>query len=646
MKKYLLLILVVLHIFDVNCNFTIDESKYQLNANYSLIQPFNVNLYRFWIFRNARISESKDQIILTPLQRSTSGAVWNMIPTPPTPSWKTVLQYTAYNDFMAEIADGIAFWLLQPGSLNHEPVHHKYGGPDTDFTCLMIAIDSYKSPSDHSLNRNEDEAAIIVVYNEEPRHYDWDSEGYEIMSGRCLVQNRYRISTQIISELVVEYADDELELCTTVKNLTLPSGYLIGLSASTGGHFAAYEVHSFRFYEDKNYPVPDSEPQTKLLTYLYIVSGLLIFVSLICLISVGHMLSKRLCKEESTENNKSEIQLEKIPTEMLELQRDRRNMQLDNDNESSLRHTYFKTQAYIKDYPRQFTLQEGYYELARFPISTAQSLIPPYSNAPLNTWIFRGASITPHGSIQLTEPATCDRKSVWNRIPNQAESWKLEIDKLLDRNTEQSALTVIYNKDPGIYDHVNEGADQNLGRCVVLNRYVNKTETIARLAIDYIDNKLTVYHSTGNKYLQTCVNVDIKLPLGYNFGVSAANGGIPGVYELISFKFYPNAKSVKPKIASDSNTDTWKIVYILIGVLALTFIILIVLCVILYLKNRELGEYRNDFSYYAYYQGAESGQSEPKYHKPQFKHYAVPNSVQVQSQSQATDEYDHLNFNK
>uniref|UniRef100_A0A336MP84 CSON002029 protein n=1 Tax=Culicoides sonorensis TaxID=179676 RepID=A0A336MP84_CULSO len=309
------------------------DSRFKLNSNYSLIAPFNEELYKFWLFRHAIISESEDRIILTPKQPSKWGAIWNLIPTPPNISWKAMLQYTAYNS-KKEIADGIAFWLLQPGSLNFEPAHRRYGG-NTNFTGLMIAIDSYKSPSNYSLKCNEDQATIIVVYNEHPRN--------DIKSGRCLVKNRYRNTTKIISNLVVEYADDvlkvyhtngtqALELCTTIKNLKIPSGYLIGLSASNGGYVGAYEVHSFKFYDVmeyvKNVDKNDPDSQRKLLTYLYIVSGLLIFVTLFCFISSVHFLRKRFCKKQSNDDEETEYQPEQIPTEILELERDRRNMRL------------------------------------------------------------------------------------------------------------------------------------------------------------------------------------------------------------------------------------------------------------------------------------------------------------------------------
>uniref|UniRef100_A0A336LGK4 CSON009210 protein n=1 Tax=Culicoides sonorensis TaxID=179676 RepID=A0A336LGK4_CULSO len=347
----------------------------------------------------------------------------------------------------------------------------------------------------------------------------------------------------------------------------------------------------------------------------------------------------------------------------------------------------------------------------QYPISQFQSLIPPF-NYSLDTWIFRGSSINSRGTIPLTEPSTCSRKSVWSKLPNLAESWKLELDyisynenenapnadgmalwylppsfqdnydshqltyggptgaftgllvvidpyqgvgdRLIERNKDQSVVAVIYNEFPRTYNFRNEGVDEKLGGCLVTNRYNNRTETISTLALEYADNKLRVYHSNGSRLLETCDTVDVKLPLGYNFGVSAANGGIPGVFELISFKFYPSATSEKPKLPHKIDYT-----YILTGCLTLALILLTSSCILLWKKNREIKQLKNEDSYYAYYQEGNSGQpanvpqSAVMTRRARLPHYADPNLIEGKIQtsmnnfeSQDGDEYDHLNFNR
>uniref|UniRef100_A0A336MIG8 CSON002029 protein n=1 Tax=Culicoides sonorensis TaxID=179676 RepID=A0A336MIG8_CULSO len=521
------------------------DSRFKLNSNYSLIAPFNEELYKFWLFRHAIISESEDRIILTPKQPSKWGAIWNLIPTPPNISWKAMLQYTAYNS-KKEIADGIAFWLLQPGSLNFEPAHRRYGG-NTNFTGLMIAIDSYKSPSNYSLKCNEDQATIIVVYNEHPRN--------DIKSGRCLVKNRYRNTTKIISNLVVEYADDvlkvyhtngtqALELCTTIKNLKIPSGYLIGLSASNGGYVGAYEVHSFKFYDVMEYVKNVGDLQTN----IYIILGLFISLTLICFI--GPVCC--LCR-------------------------------------------------------------------SRFKLNSNYSLIPPFDEALYNFWLFRNVTLSESGDRVILTPRRPSKwGGIWNLIPTPPDiSWKamlqytayndnteiadgiafwllppgslnyepahvryggpntnftglmIAIDSYkfpsnysLNRTTDQAAIIVVYNEKSRHFDWVSEGHDIFSGRCLVKNRYQNKTKIISKLVVEYADAELKIYHTNGTNELEFCTTVkNLKIPSGYLIGLSAGNGDIVGAYEVHSFKFYED------KNDPDSQRKLLTYLYIVSGLL-------------------------------------------------------------------------------
>lgn len=299
-------------IFIVNKTNTLFRKEFKLNETYSLFPPFVQSLTKNWQVHNISLTKN-DSIVLTPREKSKWGSIWSRIPTSSN-SWKLVLNYSAYNfGSLSDIADGLALWYLPTSSqLRYEPSHHTYGGPggpNRNFTGLMIAIDNHKFPSNYSLNRTSDQAAIIVVYNEVPRLYDWIHEGFDIAAGRCLVQNRYRNTSNTFSKLAVEYVDEvlnvyhtnesqELELCVTVRDLKMPSGYLLGISAGNGGIVGAYEVHSFMFYDDKRC---DCDSQTgKLYTYLYITCGLLILVASVLFLILSIYLIKR-CKEKETQ---------------------------------------------------------------------------------------------------------------------------------------------------------------------------------------------------------------------------------------------------------------------------------------------------------------------------------------------------------
>lgn len=123
----------------------------------------------------------------------------------------------------------------------------------------MIAVDVYyQNGQVNALSRTNDQSAIIVVYNEKPRKYNWWSEGFEIMSGRCLVRNQVRNKLNKVETLTVEYVKETLKVyhtnepsntCVTVNNLKLPVGYQFGISAASGLHKGPFQVRSFNFYD-------------------------------------------------------------------------------------------------------------------------------------------------------------------------------------------------------------------------------------------------------------------------------------------------------------------------------------------------------------------------------------------------------------
>lgn len=207
---------------------------------------------------------NNDRITLTELHSGQVGSIWSNHPIN-SKSWKAELSYTAHKGSDALIADGIALWYAPPISKStFEGRHEIYGGPNPTFSGLMIAVDVYYQPSSYTLSRSNDQSAIIVVNNKSPRKYDWDTEGHEIMSGRCLVRNQERSDPNKIETLTVEYVNETLKVyhtneaskpCVTVNNLELPEGYHFGVSASSGGTHGVFQVRSFKLYE---YETPEN----------------------------------------------------------------------------------------------------------------------------------------------------------------------------------------------------------------------------------------------------------------------------------------------------------------------------------------------------------------------------------------------------
>uniref|UniRef100_A0A336KKY3 CSON011745 protein n=1 Tax=Culicoides sonorensis TaxID=179676 RepID=A0A336KKY3_CULSO len=281
--------------------------RFKLNTNHSLIPPFDDSIKQHWhltspkIFQNCRIS-------LTPYTNRILSFMWNENPTPKA-SWKAVLQYTAFND-EEKIADGIAFFLIPPKT--SVSFGANMNGLFTGFMGLMIAIDNSKNPY-YTLHQSNNQAAVNVVYNKIPDRYNWYSEGYENRLGSCVVNIRYGNSNQSISTLAVEYVDgvlnvyhtnktqnletNEMEFCTSVKGLEIPPGF-VRFYAFYYPYMEAYEVHSFKFYDDKEYLEHEADTKKMLLTFI-----LIIIVLLVCYVATIYFFWRHICQRKTIKGN-------------------------------------------------------------------------------------------------------------------------------------------------------------------------------------------------------------------------------------------------------------------------------------------------------------------------------------------------------
>lgn len=301
-----------------------------LNKKYSLIPPFDENTTSEWVLKDL-CTFNEDTIMLTNRTEDEKGSIWNKYSSFST-SWKIELNYRAefdsdFEQLFPKFADGIAFWYVPPiTDWNFETYYNSYGGSNPEFVGLMIAIDDYQLLGSNT-------SAVVVVYNEVARWYNWNTEGHDIRSGRCLMQHGHGVDPDS-DELVIEYVNktlnvyhtsngSHLELCVSVDNLSLPAEYSFGISASTGGIKGHFSVKSFKFYDmirsDKDGDQVIANPTTELPTdgpnpveelnlrqIIYIVVGILI-------LSMVLVIAFLILKRRRVDNH---MELQAIPIEV------------------------------------------------------------------------------------------------------------------------------------------------------------------------------------------------------------------------------------------------------------------------------------------------------------------------------------------
>lgn len=87
------------------------------------------------------------------------------------------------------------------------------------------------------------------------------------------------------------------------------------------------------------------------------------------------------------------------------------------------------------------------------------------------------------------------------------------------------------------YDHDRDGTLTQLAGCEAKFRNVDHP---TYLSIRYLNEKLTVMIDVENKHeWKMCFEaINVKLPTGYYFGMTATTGDLSDNHDIISFKFY------------------------------------------------------------------------------------------------------------
>lgn len=220
-----------------------------MKREHSLIKPYQTGLsIPFWDFLGHTMV-TNDFVRLTPDKQSRSGSLWNSKPVN-VRNWDLQIHFKVHGNGKELFGDGFAVWYardrMEEGKV--------FGSKDL-FYGLAVILDTY---SNHNGAHTHQHPFISAMVNNGTMSYDHDRDGTHTQLAGCEAKFRNFNHDTHIS---IKYEKDVLTVSTDIENkaawkecfsvagVKLPTGYYIGLSASTGDLSDNHDIHSIRFYE-------------------------------------------------------------------------------------------------------------------------------------------------------------------------------------------------------------------------------------------------------------------------------------------------------------------------------------------------------------------------------------------------------------
>ncbi|XP_039947979.1 vesicular integral-membrane protein VIP36 [Bactrocera neohumeralis] len=232
-----------------NSECSVSSNEY-MKREHSLIRPFQgvgVNL-PYWDFLGHTMVTS-NYIRLTPDLQSKSGALWNYSPVM-TRNWELHVTFKVHGKGNELYGDGFSIWYtkerMQPG-----PV---FGSKDY-FSGLAVILDTY---SNHNGPHNHQHPYLSAMINNGTWTYDHDRDGTHTQLAGCEVRFR---NVDFDTHVSIRYENDILSVstdmenkgewknCFVVNDVELPTGYFLGLSATTGDLSDSHDILGVKFYD-------------------------------------------------------------------------------------------------------------------------------------------------------------------------------------------------------------------------------------------------------------------------------------------------------------------------------------------------------------------------------------------------------------
>lgn len=221
-----------------------------MKREHSLLKPYHSSGIDipFWQFSGSTMVTA-NYIRLTPDLQSKSGALWNSMPLY-VRNWELQIQFKVHGKGKELFGDGFAIWYAKE-KMVEGPV---FGSKDY-FNGLAVILDTY---SNHNGAHNHQHPYISAMINNGTLHYDHDRDGTHTQLAGCEAKFR---NLDHDTHILIRYERDVLTVstdienkaawkeCFQVKEVQLPTGYYIGMSATTGDLSDNHDIISVRLFE-------------------------------------------------------------------------------------------------------------------------------------------------------------------------------------------------------------------------------------------------------------------------------------------------------------------------------------------------------------------------------------------------------------
>lgn len=203
-----------------------------------------------------------EHVRLTNDEQSKSGAIWSTFPCY-VRDWEIHLQFKVHGHNSRFFGDGFAFWYAK----DRNTMGPVFGSKDY-FSGLSLFFDTYANQNGEHAHEHP---YISAQVNNGSSHYDHDRDGTHTELAGCTshfrgTDHETHVAIRYLGSkkrLTVQYdVEDEGKWndCLDQYGVTLPTGYFIGFSGSTGDLSDNHDILSVKFYElETNEPSEEGE---------------------------------------------------------------------------------------------------------------------------------------------------------------------------------------------------------------------------------------------------------------------------------------------------------------------------------------------------------------------------------------------------